>query len=73
MFGSRVPIVPSSKQKKGESQMEQDWSCRPDDPISPIPGDECVLLCPMLCGGLALWSKNKTPKLKNPGRALQPH
>ncbi|GBM02461.1 hypothetical protein AVEN_76508-1 [Araneus ventricosus] len=32
--------------------MGQDRGCRPGDPISPIPGDECVLLCPLLCGVL---------------------
>ncbi|GBM03633.1 hypothetical protein AVEN_203198-1 [Araneus ventricosus] len=33
-------------QEKGESLR----SCRPGDPISSIPGDECVLLCALLCG-----------------------
>ncbi|GBN03399.1 hypothetical protein AVEN_228765-1 [Araneus ventricosus] len=37
-------------QEKGESPMGQDRICRPGDPISPIPGDECVLLCLLLCG-----------------------
>ncbi|GBM96179.1 hypothetical protein AVEN_249982-1 [Araneus ventricosus] len=32
--------------------MGQDRDCRPGDRISPIPGDECVLLCPLLCGVL---------------------
>ncbi|GBM09220.1 hypothetical protein AVEN_226716-1 [Araneus ventricosus] len=52
--------------------MRQDLGCRPDDPISPIPGYECVLLCPSLCGVFII-VENKTPQLKNPGRALQPH
>ncbi|GBM35500.1 hypothetical protein AVEN_257198-1 [Araneus ventricosus] len=30
--------------------MGQDRSCRLGDPIPPIPGDECVLLCPLLWG-----------------------
>ncbi|GBN16469.1 hypothetical protein AVEN_196925-1 [Araneus ventricosus] len=30
--------------------MGQDRGCRTGDPISPIPGNECVLLCPLLCG-----------------------
>ncbi|GBN40463.1 hypothetical protein AVEN_60048-1 [Araneus ventricosus] len=37
-------------QEKFESLMGQYLGCRPGDPISPIPGDECVLLCPLLCG-----------------------
>ncbi|GBM96656.1 hypothetical protein AVEN_240967-1 [Araneus ventricosus] len=37
-------------QERGESRMGQDRDCRPVDPISLIPGDECVLLCPFLCG-----------------------
>ncbi|GBL91487.1 hypothetical protein AVEN_136960-1 [Araneus ventricosus] len=32
--------------------MGQDRSCRPGDPISPIPDNECALLCPLLCGVL---------------------
>ncbi|GBN34988.1 hypothetical protein AVEN_245618-1 [Araneus ventricosus] len=39
-------------QEKDESLREQDRVCRPTDPISPIPGDECVLLRPLLCGVL---------------------
>ncbi|GBM41868.1 hypothetical protein AVEN_8537-1 [Araneus ventricosus] len=39
-------------QEKGESLMGQDRGCKLGDPISPIPGDECVLLCPLLCGVL---------------------
>ncbi|GBO39413.1 hypothetical protein AVEN_237348-1 [Araneus ventricosus] len=40
-------------EKKGESLIRQDRGCRPPgDPISPIPGDECVLLCPLLGGVL---------------------
>ncbi|GBO16183.1 hypothetical protein AVEN_125790-1 [Araneus ventricosus] len=35
--------------EKGESLMVPDRGCSPDHPISPIPGDECVLLCPLLC------------------------
>ncbi|GBN20553.1 hypothetical protein AVEN_66599-1 [Araneus ventricosus] len=30
--------------------MEQDRGCRPGDSISPLLGNECVLLCPLLCG-----------------------
>ncbi|GBN56179.1 hypothetical protein AVEN_82275-1 [Araneus ventricosus] len=44
MFGSEVPIVLTSMQERGESLMGQDWGCRRGDPISPLPGDECVLL-----------------------------
>ncbi|GBL81951.1 hypothetical protein AVEN_50536-1 [Araneus ventricosus] len=32
--------------------MGQDWGCRPGAPISSISGDECVLLCFLLCGVL---------------------
>ncbi|GBL83296.1 hypothetical protein AVEN_110623-1 [Araneus ventricosus] len=52
MFGSDVPIVLTSMQEKGESLRGQNQGCRPGDPISPITGDECVLLCPVLCGVL---------------------
>ncbi|GBM71443.1 hypothetical protein AVEN_127406-1 [Araneus ventricosus] len=38
--------------EKVESLMGQDRDCRPGNPISPITGDECVLLCPLLCGVL---------------------
>ncbi|GBN86614.1 hypothetical protein AVEN_119608-1 [Araneus ventricosus] len=50
MFGS--PIVPTSMLEKAERLKGQDRGCRLDYPISPIPGDECVLLCPLLCGVL---------------------
>ncbi|GBO09366.1 hypothetical protein AVEN_95016-1 [Araneus ventricosus] len=39
-------------QDNGESLMGQDRVCRPGDPISPIPGDKCVLLCHLLSGVL---------------------
>ncbi|GBM38774.1 hypothetical protein AVEN_210512-1 [Araneus ventricosus] len=32
------------------SLMVQDQDCRPCEPISPIPVDECALLCLLLCG-----------------------
>ncbi|GBO21294.1 hypothetical protein AVEN_173947-1, partial [Araneus ventricosus] len=51
-FGSDIPKVPTSLQEKGEIVMGQDRDCRPCDPISPIPGGECVFLCPLLCGVL---------------------
>ncbi|GBN33697.1 hypothetical protein AVEN_149984-1 [Araneus ventricosus] len=51
-FGSDITIVLTSMQKKGESLKGKDWGCRPGDPISPIPDDKCVLLCPLLCGFL---------------------
>ncbi|GBM02845.1 hypothetical protein AVEN_52024-1 [Araneus ventricosus] len=51
-FVSDVPIVLTSMQEKGESLMGQDRGCKPSDPISPILGDEYVLLCPLLCGVL---------------------
>ncbi|GBN63245.1 hypothetical protein AVEN_74480-1 [Araneus ventricosus] len=49
-FGSNVSIVLASMQEKGESRMGKDRDCRQGDPISLIPGDECVLFCPLLCG-----------------------
>ncbi|GBM67124.1 hypothetical protein AVEN_194989-1 [Araneus ventricosus] len=52
MFGSDVPIVLISMQEKSQSLMGQDRGCRVGYPISPISGDECVLLCPLLCGVL---------------------
>ncbi|GBM08286.1 hypothetical protein AVEN_101420-1 [Araneus ventricosus] len=52
MFGSDVPIVLTSMQKKVESLMGQDRGCWRGHPISPIPGDECILLSPLLCGVL---------------------
>ncbi|GBL78837.1 hypothetical protein AVEN_48831-1 [Araneus ventricosus] len=51
-FGSDVPIVLTSLQEKGESLMWRDRGCRQGDPVSPIPVDECVHLCPLLCGVL---------------------
>ncbi|GBN95379.1 hypothetical protein AVEN_144829-1 [Araneus ventricosus] len=59
-FGSDVPIALTSMQEKGESLMGQDRVCMPGDPISPIPGDECVLLCPLLCGVLHYRQRTKT-------------
>ncbi|GBN75821.1 hypothetical protein AVEN_256865-1 [Araneus ventricosus] len=47
-FGSDVPIVFISMREKVESLMEQDWDCKTGQLICPIPGDECVLLCPLL-------------------------
>ncbi|GBN81340.1 hypothetical protein AVEN_59622-1 [Araneus ventricosus] len=52
IFGSDDPIVLTSMQGKNESLMGQDQGCRPSDPISPIPANECVLLCSLLCGVL---------------------
>ncbi|GBM67017.1 hypothetical protein AVEN_135511-1 [Araneus ventricosus] len=49
-IGSDVPIVKTTMQGKGESLRVQDRSCRTGDPISPILGDECALLCALLCG-----------------------
>ncbi|GBO26585.1 hypothetical protein AVEN_81001-1 [Araneus ventricosus] len=46
-------------QEKDESLMGQERGCRPGDPISPIPGDECVLLCPLLCGILRYHPRTK--------------
>ncbi|GBL95596.1 hypothetical protein AVEN_24807-1 [Araneus ventricosus] len=46
-------------QEKGENLMVQDLVCSSGDPISPIPGDECVLLCPLLCGVLHYRPKTK--------------
>ncbi|GBL93454.1 hypothetical protein AVEN_59660-1 [Araneus ventricosus] len=37
-------------QGKGASLMGQDWGCMPGDLVSPIQGDECVLLCPCCVG-----------------------
>ncbi|GBO41168.1 hypothetical protein AVEN_144238-1 [Araneus ventricosus] len=59
VFGSDVTIVLTSVREKGESLMEQDRGCRPSDPIFPIPGDECVLLCSLLCGILRYRSKTE--------------
>ncbi|GBN15472.1 hypothetical protein AVEN_16099-1 [Araneus ventricosus] len=60
MFGSDVPIVLTSMQEKGESLMGQNWGCWPCDPISTIPGDECVLLCPLQCGVLQYRPRTKS-------------
>ncbi|GBN41753.1 hypothetical protein AVEN_129758-1 [Araneus ventricosus] len=46
-------------QDKGESLMGQDRVCRPCDTISPILGDECVLMCPLMCGDLQYRPKSK--------------
>ncbi|GBM14390.1 hypothetical protein AVEN_246559-1 [Araneus ventricosus] len=51
--------APTSVQKKGESLMGQDWGCKPGGPISPIHGDECAPLCPLLCGVLHDRPKSK--------------
>ncbi|GBM18754.1 hypothetical protein AVEN_44312-1 [Araneus ventricosus] len=51
-FRSDFLVVLTSMQEKGESLMGQDRGCRPADSISPMLGDECVLLCPLLCGVL---------------------
>ncbi|GBM87380.1 hypothetical protein AVEN_168632-1 [Araneus ventricosus] len=60
-------------QEKVEILMGQDRGCRQGDPICPIPGEECVLFMSLSVWGLALSTKKKTPRLKSPGRALQPH
>ncbi|GBN12328.1 hypothetical protein AVEN_250728-1 [Araneus ventricosus] len=39
--------------------MGHDRGCMLDDRISPIPGDEYVLLCPLLCGVLHYRPKTK--------------
>ncbi|GBM00884.1 hypothetical protein AVEN_257388-1 [Araneus ventricosus] len=55
--------------------MRQDRVCRPGDPISPIPGDECVLLCPSLCGVLHYRPRTKplnTRKLVGPYSPIFP-
>ncbi|GBN59969.1 hypothetical protein AVEN_103951-1 [Araneus ventricosus] len=49
-FGSDIPIVLTSILGKDESLKGQDQESKPGDPISPIPGDECVLLYPSQCG-----------------------
>ncbi|GBN03873.1 hypothetical protein AVEN_232714-1 [Araneus ventricosus] len=55
-------------QEKGESLMGKDRICRPGATIPPIPGDECVLFAfsvlfvSLAVWGLALSSKNKTPR-----------
>ncbi|GBO25261.1 hypothetical protein AVEN_3191-1 [Araneus ventricosus] len=48
-------------QEKGEGLISQAWSCRQGDPVSPIPGDESVLLCPLLCGILHYRPGTKPP------------
>ncbi|GBM10004.1 hypothetical protein AVEN_23992-1 [Araneus ventricosus] len=50
MLGSDIPIVLTLVQQKGESLMGQDRDCRSGEPISPIPGDECVLYVPCCVG-----------------------
>ncbi|GBM43105.1 hypothetical protein AVEN_269920-1 [Araneus ventricosus] len=66
MFGSGVPIVLTSIQEKGESLMGQDRGCRPGDPISPIQGEECVVLCSLLCGALHYRPKTKPLSTQEP-------
>ncbi|GBM25792.1 hypothetical protein AVEN_188389-1 [Araneus ventricosus] len=66
-FKSDVPIVLTSLKEKGESLMGQDRGCRPSDPISPIPGNEYVLLYPVLCGILHYRSKTKSLNASNSG------
>ncbi|GBN96403.1 hypothetical protein AVEN_19362-1 [Araneus ventricosus] len=46
-------------QEEGERLMGQDRGCRPGDTISLIPGNECVLLCPLLC-----WVLHYCPRTK---------
>ncbi|GBM00687.1 hypothetical protein AVEN_118031-1 [Araneus ventricosus] len=46
-------------QENSDSLMEKDLVCRPGDPIFRIPGDECVLLCPLLCGVLHCCPRTK--------------
>ncbi|GBL84309.1 hypothetical protein AVEN_118680-1 [Araneus ventricosus] len=60
MFGSDVPIELTSMQEKGENLMGQDRHCRGVDPIYPIPGDECVLLCTFL-GGVLHYNRRTNP------------
>ncbi|GBM70905.1 hypothetical protein AVEN_238064-1 [Araneus ventricosus] len=55
MFGS-PDSADFNAGKRRKSDAGQDRGCRRGDPISPLPGDECVLFCPWL----ALSSKNKT-------------
>ncbi|GBM02081.1 hypothetical protein AVEN_209766-1 [Araneus ventricosus] len=59
---SDVPIL-LCLVKKGESLMGQNWGCRLGDPISPILGYECVLLCPLLCGVLRYAQEQNPSKL----------
>ncbi|GBN46626.1 hypothetical protein AVEN_222855-1 [Araneus ventricosus] len=49
MCGSEAPTVLTLMQEKGESLIRQDRGCRPSDPISANPNDECVLLHPLVC------------------------
>ncbi|GBL88100.1 hypothetical protein AVEN_133746-1 [Araneus ventricosus] len=60
MFGSDTAIVLTSMQEKDESLMRQDRDCRRRDPISPIPGEECVLLCPC-CVGSCIIVQEQSP------------
>ena len=59
-FGSEIRRLRLSVQGKGESRVEQDRGCWPDDPISLFRSDE---------SGFALTPKGKTP-LKSPGLDL---
>ncbi|GBN86011.1 hypothetical protein AVEN_81513-1 [Araneus ventricosus] len=65
MFGSDVPIVLASMQEKGESLIEQDRGCRPGDPISPIPDDECVFCVPF-CVGSCIIVREQNPSNQEP-------
>ncbi|GBN04745.1 hypothetical protein AVEN_253466-1 [Araneus ventricosus] len=64
MFGRDVPIVLISMQKKDERMMGQDRSCRTGDSISPIQGDECVVLWPLLFGVLHYHPRTKPHNLR---------
>ncbi|GBL88966.1 hypothetical protein AVEN_255136-1 [Araneus ventricosus] len=46
-------------QKKSKCLMGHDRGCRQGDPISLIPGDECILLCPLLYGVLRYRPRTK--------------
>ncbi|GBM74875.1 hypothetical protein AVEN_212318-1 [Araneus ventricosus] len=59
MFESDVRIVLTSMQEKGESLIGQDRGCWPGNPMSTIRSEECVLLCPSLCGVLRYRRRTK--------------
>ncbi|GBN55240.1 hypothetical protein AVEN_226443-1 [Araneus ventricosus] len=60
-FGSDVQIVLTPMQER--CLMGQDSGCRAGDSISPIPSDECVLLCILLCGVLHYRPRTNSSKL----------
>ncbi|GBM05168.1 hypothetical protein AVEN_22307-1 [Araneus ventricosus] len=63
-FGSDFPIVLTSMQEKDERMIGQDRSCRTGDSISPIQGDECAVLCPLLFGVLHYRPRTKPHNLR---------